>query len=105
MCGAGGGGLDEVVFSLPCFSRRSSTDLDQIDLANNFRAHQIDPLCLLINITFDSISMRAVCCPYRADEAAIAYFSLRQTESLSFSLSGWMFYFCRSEASFTKEVY
>lgn len=86
MCGAGGGGLHEVVFSfLPCFSRRFSTVLDQIDFANNFRGDQIDSLCLNINIAFDSVSMGAVCCPNRADEVAVTYFHLlRQTEKLWF---------------------
>lgn len=101
MCGAGGGGLDEVVFSLPCFSRQFSTDLDQIDFANNFRGDQIDPLCLYTNITFSSVWKGAVCRPDRAEEVGIAHFHLfRQTES--FNLSGWMF---TSYCSFTKEVW
>lgn len=83
MCGAGGGGLDEVVFSLPCFSRQFIIELDQTDFANNFRGGQIDPLCLFINMTFYPLSMRAACCSDRADEAAATYFySFRRTESL-----------------------
>lgn len=104
MCGAGGGGLDEVEFSLPCFSRQFITELDQTDFANNFRGGQIDPLCLFINMTFHPLSMRAACCPDGANEPATTYFYIfRQTERL-----GWSLMFtpcCRSEASFTKEVY
>lgn len=53
MCVAGGGGLDEVVFSEPRFSGRFGTDLDQIDFAQNFKGDEIDPLCLCINIAFN----------------------------------------------------
>ncbi len=107
MCAAGGGELDEVVFSLPCFSRQLITELDQTDFANNFRGGRIDPLCLYINKTFHPLSTRAVCCPDRTDEAVTTYFHIfRQTESLSWSLSCWMFISCcRSKARFTKEVY
>lgn len=76
MCVAGGGGLDEVVFSEPCFSGRFGTDLDQIDFAQNFKGDEIDPLCLCINIAFNPGWMRAVCAPDGPVEAATTYFHL-----------------------------
>ena len=78
----------------PCHVSQGSPAKTWIKLifANDFRNDQIDPLCLSINITFNVVSMRAVCCTDKADEAAITYFHFfGQTESLSCSLSGWMF--------------
>lgn len=54
-------------------TRQLSTDMDNIDFASNFRGDQNNLLCLCISIAFNPVSMTAVCCPDRTDEAATTF--------------------------------